>query len=128
MPPAGIDTTTLNTARVWNALVGGKDHFAADREAVRAFLTEMPSLAEAARLARRFQGEAVRRLVELGWRQFLDIGTGLPVAGAVHGVAQRLAPQSRVVYVDNDSLGQCLGPVLSAVEWQPYDEFSSGAR
>jgi hypothetical protein len=94
MPPAGIDTTTPNTARVWNALVGGKDHFAADREAVRAFLTEMPS----------------------------------PVAGAVHEVAQRLAPQSRVVYVDNDSLGQCLGPVLSAVEWQPYDEFSSGAR
>jgi DNA-binding HxlR family transcriptional regulator len=102
VPPPGIDTSTPNTARVWNALIGGKDHFAADREALRAVLEEMPSLAEAARLVRRFQADAVRRLTELGWRQFLDIGTGLPVAGAVHEVAQRLAPESRVVHVDND--------------------------
>jgi DNA-binding HxlR family transcriptional regulator len=100
--PPGVDTTRPNTARVWNALIGGKDNFAADREVVRAFLAEMPSLAEAARLTRRFQGDAVRRLTELGVRQFLDIGTGLPVAGAVHETAQRLAPESRVIYVDND--------------------------
>jgi DNA-binding HxlR family transcriptional regulator len=101
--PSGVDANTPNSARIWNALLGGKDNFAADREVMRAFLTEMPSLPEAARLARRFQADAVRRLItDHGVRQFLDIGTGLPAAGAVHQIAQRLAPQSRVVYVDND--------------------------
>jgi DNA-binding HxlR family transcriptional regulator len=101
--PPGVDPSVPNTARVWNALVGGKDHFAADRKVVSAFVAEMPSLPEAARLARRFQGDAVRRLIiDHGVRQFLDIGTGLPVAGSVHEVAQRQAAESRVVYVDND--------------------------
>jgi hypothetical protein len=59
--PPGVDTTKPNTARVWNALIGGKDNFAADREVVRAFLAEMPSLAGAARLTRRFQGDAAGR-------------------------------------------------------------------
>ena len=84
--------------------MGGKDNFAADREAMRAVLAEMPSLAEATRLIRRFQDDAVRRLVARGVRQFPDIGAGLPVAGAVHETAQRLAPEPRVVHVDNDPL------------------------
>ena len=71
---------------------------------MRAVTEEMPGVAEAARLTRRFQDDAVRTLVDRGVRQFLDIGTGLPVAGAVHETAQRLAPESRVVYVDNDPI------------------------
>src|SRR5450756_982911 len=97
--PFGVDTSTPSTARVWNALIGGKDNYEVDRVAMRAVLAEMPSLAEAARLTRRFQDAAVRALVDRGVRQFLDIGTGLPVAGAVHETAQRLAPESRVVYL-----------------------------
>jgi DNA-binding HxlR family transcriptional regulator len=101
--PSGVDTSRPNAARVWNALLGGKDNYEADRLAMQAFLAEMPSLPEAARLARRFQADAIDRLVtEHGVRQFLDIGTGLPSAGAVHETAQRIAPESRVVYVDND--------------------------
>ena len=102
-PPPGVDVTRPNVARIWNLLLGGKDHFSADRQAAATVLREMPSLPEATRLARRFQADAVRRLVaDHGVQQFLDIGTGLPVAGAVHETAQWLAPATRVVYVDND--------------------------
>jgi DNA-binding HxlR family transcriptional regulator len=105
-PPApfGIDTTRPNPARVWNALIGGKDNYAADRAAVRDIVELMPKMPQAARLVRRFQTDAVQRLVADGARQFIDIGTGLPVAGAVHETAQQLAPETRVVYVDNDPL------------------------
>jgi trans-aconitate methyltransferase len=64
----------------------------------------MPSLPVTARLARRYQADAVRRLTRMGVRHYLDIGTGLPVAGAVHEIAQRAAPEARVLYVDNDPL------------------------
>jgi hypothetical protein len=64
----------------------------------------MPSLPVTARLARRYQADAVRRLTKMGIHQYLDIGTGLPVAGAVHEIAQRAAPEARVLYVDNDPL------------------------
>jgi DNA-binding HxlR family transcriptional regulator len=100
--PPGVDTTKPSIARVWNALLGGRDNFTADREVVRAGLAEMPSLAEAARLTRRFQTDAIHRMVAEGVTQFIDIGTGLPVAGAVHETAQRLDPKSKVVYVDRD--------------------------
>jgi len=102
-PPPGVDVTKPNVARIWNLLCGGKDHFSIDRQAAAAFLQEMPALPEATRLARRFQADAVRRLVaDYGVEQFLDIGTGLPVAGAVHETAQWLVPTAKVVYVDND--------------------------
>jgi DNA-binding HxlR family transcriptional regulator len=102
-PPPGVDVSKPNVARIWNMLCGGKDHFSIDRQVAAAFLEQMPSLPEATRLARRFQADAVRRLVtDHGVEQFLDIGTGLPVAGAVHETAQWLAPATRVVYVDND--------------------------
>jgi DNA-binding HxlR family transcriptional regulator len=111
--PPGVDITVPSPARVWNALLGGKDNFAADRAAVRDIVALMPSMPAAARLTRRFQADAVQRLVEdWGVRQFIDIGTGLPVAGAVHETAQRLAPESRVVYVDNDPMVLAHGRAL----------------
>src|ERR1700761_5755442 len=99
-----VDMSRPSPARVWNYFLGGKDNFAVDREAAAAATGAMPFLPEVARQVRSFQGDVVRRLVALGIRQFLDIGTGLPVAGSVHEVAQREAPESRVVYVDNDPM------------------------
>ena len=113
LAPPGVDTSRPNPARVWNALVGGKDHFAADRAAVANIVSLMPTVPEAARLTRRFQADAIRRLVqEEGARQFLDIGTGLPSAGSVHETAQVLAPEARVVYVDNDPMVLAHGRAL----------------
>lgn len=101
-PPPGVDMSVPNPARIWNVTIGGKNNFAVDREANAAVLRAMPTLEITARLTRRFQADAVRMLIGLGVRQFLDLGTGLPVDGAVHEVAQMSAPESRVVYVDND--------------------------
>jgi hypothetical protein len=98
-----FDASVPNPARMWNYWVGGKDNFAADRQAAEKVLEVMPSLPLIARLARRFLIDAVYRLAAgYGVRQFLDIGTGLPTADNTHDVAQRVAPQSRIVYVDND--------------------------
>ena len=100
--PPSVNTRVANPARIWDYLTGGKDNFAADREAATAVLAAMPSLAESARLTREFQADAVALLIRRGVRQFLDIGTGMPGSKSVHEIAQRLAPDSRVVYVDND--------------------------
>jgi len=84
-------------------MVGGKDNFEIDREAVRQLTTVAPVIPVAARSSRAFLGRVVRYLAgEAGIRQFLDIGTGLPTAGNTHEVAQDVAPASRIVYVDND--------------------------
>ena len=100
-----IDTTTAHPARRYNYWLGGKDNFAADRQSADAIEAIFPGIRTAAVENRRFLQRAVRYLVqEAGVRQFLDIGTGLPAADNTHDVAQRLAPQSRVVYVDNDRL------------------------
>lgn len=104
LPPPTVDVNQPNTARVWNYTIGGKDHFAVDREAAVAVHAALPSLPMTARLARRYQADTVRRLTAMGVRQYLDIGTGLPVGGAVHEIAQRAAPEARVVYVDNDPI------------------------
>src|SRR6516164_4733868 len=99
----GFDITVPSPARMWNYWVGGKDHFAADREAAQRIQAAMPALPEIARSVRAFLIEIVHGLtVDYGIRQFLDIGTGLPTADNTHDVAQRAAPESRVVYVDND--------------------------
>ncbi|HTU75504.1 MAG TPA: SAM-dependent methyltransferase [Trebonia sp.] len=103
-PPPAVDASRPSPARVWNYTIGGKDNFSVDREAATAVHAAMPSLPVTARLARRYQADAVRRLSKMGVRQYLDIGTGLPVAGAVHEIAQRAAPEARVLYVDNDPL------------------------
>jgi O-methyltransferase involved in polyketide biosynthesis len=101
----GIDRTLPHTARMWNYLVGGKDHYQVDRDASAALLELYPNYAVKARACRHFLFRAVRFLAaEAGVRQFLDIGPGLPTANNTHEVAQRFAPESRVVYVDNDPL------------------------
>ncbi|MFC6081698.1 SAM-dependent methyltransferase [Sphaerisporangium aureirubrum] len=103
--PTKIDPTVAHSARVWNYWLGGKDNFAADRQLGDQILKVMPALVDAARADRAFLGRAVRHLVaEAGIRQFLDIGTGLPTADGIHEVAQTLAPDTRVVYVDNDPI------------------------
>ncbi len=103
--PPRLDTSTAHSARVWNYLLGGKDNFAADREIGDLILRMFPGIAHLARLQRRFLARAARFLAgEAGIRQFLDIGTGLPTADNTHQIAQQVAPESRIVYVDNDPL------------------------
>jgi hypothetical protein len=103
--PPEIDTSKPHAARMYDYFLGGKNHFAADREVAEKVLATAPTTRIGARENRAFLGRAVRYLVtEAGVRQFLDIGTGLPTTNNVHDVAQRAAPSSRVVYVDNDPL------------------------
>jgi hypothetical protein len=103
--PPDIDTSVAHQARVYDYLLGGKDNFAADREAGDKVLQGYPDAAVAARTNRTFLGRAVRFLAaEAGIRQFLDIGTGIPSANNTHEVAQAVAPESRVMYVDNDPI------------------------
>ena len=103
-PPA-FDTSVAHQARIYDYLLGGKDNYAADRAAVEAALKIGPDMAFTARANRAFLGRAVRYLAaEAGIRQFLDIGTGIPTAGNTHQVAQAIAPESRVVYVDYDPI------------------------
>ncbi|MEU2974454.1 SAM-dependent methyltransferase [Nocardiopsis alba] len=100
-----IDTATAHSARVWNYWLGGKDNYPADREVGDHIREIFPGIVTAARADRAFLVRVVTHLVrEAGVRQFLDIGTGLPTANNTHEVAQALAPESRVVYVDNDPL------------------------
>jgi hypothetical protein len=99
----GVDRTVPHSARVWNYWLGGRDNFAVDRAAGDAWIAAQPEVVAIARETRAFLGRTVRHLAgEVGIRQFLDIGTGLPTADNTHEVAQRVAPDSRVVYVDND--------------------------
>jgi hypothetical protein len=94
-----------HAARIWNYWMGGKDNFAADRAAGDAVAQVYPEIVLMARHSRQFLIRVVHHLAtEAGLRQFLDIGTGLPSADNTHEVAQAIAPQSRVVYVDNDPL------------------------
>jgi hypothetical protein len=100
-----FDVRVAHPARVWDYLLGGKDNFAADRTAGEQVLQIMPDMRLVARGGRAFLAAAVRYLAaEAGIRQFLDIGTGLPTANNTHEVAQRVAPESRIVYVDNDPI------------------------
>ena len=103
--PPRLDTSVAHSARVWNYLLGGKDNFAADREMGDMTTQIFPDIAHIARVQRRFLARAVRYLAgEAGIRQFLDIGTGLPTVDNTHQIAQQVAPESKVVYVDNDPL------------------------
>jgi hypothetical protein len=103
--PPPFDITTAHPARVYDYLLGGKDNFAADRAAAEAIIEVSPVVFACVRANRAFLRRAVRYLArEAGIRQFLDIGTGLPTAENTHQVAQDIAPESRVVYVDNDPI------------------------
>jgi hypothetical protein len=100
-----FDATRAHPARMYDYLLGGKDHFEADRDAIAGLLKAVPTARTGARENRAFLGRAVRYLVaEAGIRQFLDVGSGLPTAHNVHEVAQSIAPDTRVVYVDNDPM------------------------
>ena len=103
--PVPFDTSVANIARVYDYWLGGKDNFAADREAANLALDAYPDLVSSVRANRAFLARAVRYLAaKAGVRQFLDIGTGIPTADNTHEVAQSAAPSSRVVYVDNDPI------------------------
>jgi hypothetical protein len=100
-----LDTSIPHNARVWNYWLGGKDHFESDRTIGDQIRQVFPDIVDIARESRKFHIRAVTFLAaEAGIRQFLDIGTGLPTANNTHEVAQRIAPSSRIVYVDNDPL------------------------
>jgi len=112
---SGIDTTTPNVARIYDYLLGGKDSFAADREAARQLIAAIPDVAAIARDNRSFLGRAVRYLAgPAGIRQFLDLGGGLPTQANVHELAQGVAPGVRVAYVDNDPVVASHGQALLA--------------
>jgi len=100
-----IDTSVAHPARIYDYWLGGKDNYAADREAGDLVLAARPGLRESVRANRAFLGRVVRLLAgELGIRQFFDIGTGIPSADNTHEVAQRVAPDARIVYTDNDPI------------------------
>lgn len=104
-PLPKIDTTVPHSARIWNYWLGGRDNYPVDRVAGDQFCEVFPGIVDIARVSRLFLTRAVRYLAgEAGIRQFLDIGTGLPTVDNTHEVAQRAAPDSRIVYVDNDPL------------------------
>jgi O-methyltransferase involved in polyketide biosynthesis len=104
-PPPGVDITVAHSPRIWNYWLGGKDNYAVDRQVGDQFREIFPDIIDAARASRGFLIRSIRYLAgEAGIRQFLDIGTGLPTGDNTHQVAQRIAPESHVVYVDNDPL------------------------
>ena len=101
--PVPFDTSVARDARLYDYGLGGKDNFAADRAAAHQVLAAFPEVASGLRANRDFIGRTVRYLtMEAGVRQFLDIGMGLPADNNTHEVAQALAPESRIVYADND--------------------------
>ena len=100
-----LDTSTAHPARVYDYWLGGKDNFEVDREAARQAIDAFPGIVDGVRANRAFLGRAVRYLAgEALVRQFLDVGTGLPTVDNTHEVAQAIAPECRVVYVDNDPI------------------------
>ncbi len=104
-PAPLIDFTVPHSARIWNYWLGGKDHHPADRDAGDAYAEIFPRITEIARASRCFLARVVGYLAaDAGIRQFLDVGTGLPTVNNTHQVAQAVAPESRIVYVDNDPL------------------------
>ncbi|SDH03018.1 S-adenosyl methyltransferase [Sinosporangium album] len=100
-----LNPEIAHSARVWNYWLGGKDHYPSDREVGDHVSSLHPNIAHVARADRAFLGRVVHYLAaDIGIRQFLDIGTGLPTVDNTHEIAQRVSPDSRVVYVDNDPL------------------------
>ncbi|MGV9697891.1 SAM-dependent methyltransferase [Streptomyces sp. NPDC003470] len=100
-----IDTSVPHSARIWNYWLGGKDNYPVDEQAGDAYTAVFPGIVTIARSSRAFLRRNITHLVaEVGIRQFLDVGTGLPTADNTHEVAQRIAPDTRIVYVDNDPM------------------------
>ncbi|SEG64187.1 S-adenosyl methyltransferase [Nonomuraea solani] len=115
--PPGIDPKTPSIARVYDYFLGGKDNFEADRRVAEEALKIAPDAREAGRANRTFLRRAVHHMAaEAGIRQFLDLGSGLPTRGNVHEIAQAVAPDARVVYVDNDPVVLAHGRALLATD------------
>lgn len=112
--PTTIDTSVAHTARVYDFFLGGKDNFPADREAAARILKGNPGMRDTCREQREYLRRAVRFLTEAGIRQFVDIGTGLPTQENTHEVAQKIAPDARVAYIDNDPIVLAHARVLMA--------------
>ncbi len=107
MTDSSIDLKTdiPHSARIYDYILGGKDNYPADREAAGAIVADWPNLPKSMRANRNFMARLAHHLAaEHGVRQFLDIGTGLPTSPNLHEVAQSVAPESRIVYVDNDPI------------------------
>jgi len=103
--PPGVNPEVPHSARIYDYWLGGKDNFAADRRVGEAMLQAIPGMRAMAAENRKFVHRAARDLVDKeGIRQFLDIGTGIPTRPNLHEIAQRIAPETRVVYVDNDPI------------------------
>jgi hypothetical protein len=103
--PVSFDTGIAHPARIYDYLLGGKENYEADRVAAEEIIAASPEVLPVVQANRAFLRRAVEYLAgEAGIRQFLDIGTGLPTADNTHEVAQGIAPESRVVYVDNDPI------------------------
>ena len=112
--PPEIDTTRPSVARVYDAILGGKDNFAVDREVAAAAVKTMGDAGNGARLNRAALGRAVRYMAAQGVSQFLDLGSGLPTVQNTHQIAQLINPAARVVYVDNDPSVYLHGQALLA--------------
>jgi hypothetical protein len=102
--PPNIDLDKPNAARIYDYFLGGGCNFAQDREFAEKFLELVPNVDKSFRANRAFLRRAVRFCVNAGIRQFLDIGSGIPTVGNVHEIAQAMAPESRIVYVDNEPI------------------------
>ncbi|MEO3783646.1 SAM-dependent methyltransferase [Actinocorallia sp. B10E7] len=112
--PAGIDTTVPHPARIYDFFLGGKDNFASDRQAAEAAIAGFPDAPLVARQNRDFMRRAAAAMVKEGIRQFIDLGSGLPTNDNLHQITQRTAPDSRVVYIDNDPIVLAHGSALLA--------------
>ncbi|MEY9890220.1 O-methyltransferase involved in polyketide biosynthesis [Catenulispora sp. MAP5-51] len=112
--PTTIDTSVAHIARVYDFFLGGKDNFPADREAAARILKGNPGMRDTCREQREYLRRAVRFLAGAGIRQFIDIGTGLPTQENTHEVAQKIAPDARIAYIDNDPIVLAHARVLMA--------------
>lgn len=112
--PTGIDVSKPSIARVYDAVLGGKDNFAVDRAIAQQSQDIVPEIGDVARFNRDLLGRAVRFMAQSGIRQFLDLGSGLPTVQNTHQVAQSVAPDARVVYVDIDPIVLAHGRALLA--------------
>jgi SAM-dependent methyltransferase len=112
--PEDVDMTVPSPARMYDALLGGAFNFEADRRAAAMAVQLVPDLADVAHSNRAFLRRALRFLLDAGVRQFIDIGAGIPGAGSTHELAQRSAPDARVVYVDIDPVAVAHGQAILA--------------
>ena len=103
-PSLDLRTDLPHSARMYDYFLGGKDNYAADREAAEQVKQQWPTVVVATRVNREFMRRATRFLARQGVRQFLDIGTGIPTRPNLHEIAQQVDPTARVVYVDNDPI------------------------